>query len=66
MVLPNLIFFREFHVAIPWMDLSKTSDKTIGGWEGEDQYLSISKLSIFERKFRVFISYLSEMKVNDK
>ena len=33
----DFIFFREFHVAIPWMDLSKIYDKTIGG-----EYYSIS------------------------
>ena len=33
----NFIFSREFHVAIPWMDLSKIFDKTVGG-----QYNSIS------------------------
>ena len=27
----DFIFSGEFHVAIPWMDLSKIFDKTIGG-----------------------------------
>ena len=28
----NLIFSREFHVAIPQMDLSNIFDKTLGRW----------------------------------